>query len=184
MTLSATIEAVLFYRAEPVTLKELGKIVDVSPEEVNEALGKLREELQDRGIVLVRKGDTVVLATHSELSSVIEQLRKEELEKSLSKAALETVTIILYKEGITKSEIDYIRGVNSQFILRNLLIRGLIERAPNPADKRSPLYRPTVDLLTYLSIASLDELPEYKDFQQELETVIAGAEEAEESLEQ
>jgi segregation and condensation protein B len=93
---------------------------------------------------------------------MIEELQKEELSRDLGRAGLETLTIILYKGPISRREIDYIRGVNSGFILRNLLIRGLIERAESQTGERSFSYKPTLALLEYLGISKRDDLPEYE----------------------
>ena len=90
------------------------------------------------------------------------------MQKDLGKAALETLTIILYRAPVSKGELDYIRGVNSSFILRNLLVRGLVERSINPNDKRSFVYRPTFDLLSHLGIAKIEDLPEYESVGQEI----------------
>ncbi len=86
----------------------------------------------------------------------------------MGKASLETLTIILYRGPITKSQIDYIRGVNSNFILRGLLIRGLIEREKNPDDERGFIYKPAIELITHLGIGSLSGLPEYTETQAQI----------------
>ena len=112
--------------------------------------------------MLVRKDDRVVLGITGELSLLIESIRKEEISKELSKASLETLSIILYKNNIARSEIDYIRGVNSSFIIRNLLVRGLIEKVVDSKDTRRMLYRPTFDTLTYMGITSINQLPNYE----------------------
>lgn len=117
----------------------------------------------------MEKEKSVMLATAPEVSGVIEKVRKEELSRDIGKAGIETLSVILYKGPVARSEIDYIRGVNSTFILRNLLIRGLIERISNPKNQRSFLYKPTFELLSFLGISSIEELPKFKAVQQELE---------------
>lgn len=161
--LESKIEGLLFYRGEEVEIKELSKLFNTTEEEINNSLIKLDQNLTARGIVLVRKEDRVVLGVSSELSSLIDSLRKEELDKELSKAALETLSIVLYQNGISRSEIDYIRGVNSSFILRNLLVRGLVEKVIDSKDSRKILYRPTFNTLSYLGINSIEQLPNYTD---------------------
>ena len=161
--LESKIEGLLFYRGEEVEIKELSKLFDVKEDEILNSLLKLDQNLTARGIVLVRKEDRVVLGVSSELSSLIDSLRKEELDKELSKAALETLSIILYQNGISRSEIDYIRGVNSSFILRNLLVRGLVEKVIDTKDNRKILYRPTFNTLSYLGVKSIEQLPNYAD---------------------
>jgi len=172
MELESKIEGLLFYKGEDVTIKKLAELLNAKEEEIKEGLDKLETSLLNRGLVLVRKDDSVVLGISSELSPVIESIRKDEISKELSKASLETLTIVLYKNGISRSEIDYIRGVNSSFILRNLLVRGLVEKIIDPKDTRKMLYRPTFDTLSYMGIASIKELPNYEQIVASLTGVI------------
>lgn len=173
MSLEAQIEAVLFWRSEPMSLKKLATTLGKSEGEINEALKRLEAQLAGRGIVLLKKDDDVMLGTAPEASSLIEQLTKEELSKDLGKAGLETLSIVLYKGPISRSDIDYIRGVNSSFILRNLQIRDLVERIVNPADARSFLYRPTFELLQHLGVSKVEELPEYGQLVEQLSSLAA-----------
>lgn len=172
ITLESKIEGLLFYKGEDVEIKKLAEFLDASIEEIKEALDKLENSLQNRGLVLVRKDDSVVLGITSELSSLIESIRKDEITKDLSKASLDTLSIILYKNEISRSEIDYIRGVNSSFILRNLIVRGLIERIADPKDSRKLLYRPTFETLSFMGITAIDQLPNYKEVQSQLQEVL------------
>ncbi len=172
MTLDAKIEAVLFWKAEPTALSKLAKIFSIDNTEVKEALGVLDERLKGRGLALVFKDDEVALRTAPAAGSFIEQLTKEELTKDLGKAGLETLSIILYQGPISRREIDYVRGVNSNFILRNLLVRGLVEKVDNPKDLRSFLYRPTFDLLSHLGISRVEDLPEYQFARKEIESFV------------
>ncbi len=135
MNLSAKIESILYYKGEPIKIKGLSKMLDVKEGEINDAIRELEENLSQRGVRLMRKDDELMLATAPEVSKLIESVRKEELSRDIGKAGRETLSIILYKAPVQRSEIDYIRGVNSAFIIRNLMIRGLIERIDNPNDK-------------------------------------------------
>ena len=168
LTLDSQIEAVLFLKSEPMTRNLLAKILERNVEEINDALFVLEERLETRGITLISKEDKVTLATSPEMSDLIESIRKEELSKDLGKAGIETLSIILYKAPITRGEIDYLRGVNSNFILRNLLIRGLIEKVINPGDQRSYLYKPSLELLSFLGVSKVEDLPEYVSIQEEI----------------
>ncbi|MEK7118382.1 MAG: SMC-Scp complex subunit ScpB, partial [Patescibacteria group bacterium] len=131
--------------------------------DVSDALITLEGALESTGIRLLRNGDEATLGTMPEASALIEAMTKEELSRDLSKASLETLSIVLYKGLVTRSEIDYVRGVNSTFILRNLLIRGLVERVDNPADQRSFLYKPTFQLLEYMGVSKVEDLPEHEE---------------------
>ncbi len=185
-SLSAKLEAILFWKAEPVSLKKLAQLlstektaiekadgasaVKITEEQVKTALAELEKSLQGRGLTLVQTDTEVMLGTANELSPLIEQLTKEELSRDLGKAGLETLSIILYQGPISRADIDYIRGVNSQFILRNLLIRGLAERIDNPKDARSYLYKTTLDLLAHLGVSKIEELPEYEKVRADIES--------------
>lgn len=167
--LSKKIEALLFWRGEPVSIKKLSEWLTISAAEIEDALRELDGALASRGIVLMRNEDDVMLGTAPELSELVETLAKEELNRDIGKAGLETLSIVAYFGPITRSEIDYIRGVNSTFVLRSLLIRGLVERVQNKDDQRSFLYKPTFELLSYLGIKDLKNLPEYEVARAELE---------------
>jgi len=157
--LESKIESVLLFKNEPISIKELGKWLGEKPETVKVALSNLKDFYRDRGIVVVSDGELISLGTNPEASPLIENLAKEELSRELGRAGLETLAIILYKGPISRREIDHIRGVNSSFTLRNLLIRGLIERTEGT--ERSYTYKATLKLLEYLGVTRREDLPEY-----------------------
>ena len=171
------IEAILFFKGEPVKIKELSNFLKISEKNIRAALENLKEQLKGRGICLMEKDDSVMLGTTPELSELIEHIRKEELKKDIGKAGLETLSIILYRSPIGRSEIDYIRGVNSTFILRALMVRGLVERISNPKDARSFFYKPTFELLSFLGISNINELPNFDKAKEELEIFAKAREE-------
>ena len=170
MNLSQQLEAILFWKAEPVSVKKLATLLGTDATDIKSGLRELENTLKDRGLTLVQTDEDVMLGTAKELSPLIEKLTKEELSRDLGKAGLETLSIILYQGPITRADIDYIRGVNSQFIVRNLLIRGLVERVENPKDARSFLYKTTLDLLSDLGISKIEELPEYELVRRDIES--------------
>jgi segregation and condensation protein B len=172
MNLESKIEGLLFYKGEEIEIKKLSNLLKVSLEEVEESLTILEEKLKNSGLVLLRKDQSVILAINNELSPIIESIRKEEITKDLSKASLETLSIILYKPNTTRAEIDYIRGVNSSFILRNLLVRGLIEKTIDPKDRRRVLYKPTFEIISFMGISKIEELPNYEKVVNELNEVL------------
>lgn len=168
-TLDTQLEAILFFKGEPMRIKELASMLAVDENAINEALETLAKNLNERGITVMRHNDTVQLVTGPEYSELIEEIRKEELSKDLGKAGAEVLAIILYKGPSTRAGIDYVRGVNSTATLRNLMIRGLVEKSINPQDARSYLYKPTLDLLSFLGIDRVEDLPEYESVKRELE---------------
>lgn len=166
------IEAYLFFKGEPVTHKEIAKDLKLDMSDIQGYIDTYNEQCvaSQRGIVLVQYDDLITLGTHPDVSDIITQLTKEELQKDLGKSALETLTIILYQGPINRAGIDHIRGVNSQFILRNLLMRGLISRTVDPKDERSFVYTPSLDTLTYLGITRIEDLPEHAHVLQTLKS--------------
>ena len=190
-SLEKQIEAVLFWKGEPISIKKLSQIFTKTEEEITIALKTLEENLSSRGIVLMYKDDEVTLGTSKETSEIIEKLTKDELMRDLGKAGLETLSIIIYQGPISRAEIDYIRGVQSNFILRNLMIRGLVEKVPNPKDQRSFLYKPTFEMLSFMGISKIEDMPSYTEARSEIEnyknkqdTEIENEDKAEEKVEE
>lgn len=163
MELKHKIESILFVTGEPVSEKKLAKVLESPQDEVRQALEELRSDYQNRGIVVLQKEDEWQFGTSPEHAGLIEHLVKSEFTEELSRAALETLTIVAYKGPLTRHDLDFIRGVNSSFMLRNLLLRGLIERVENPNDARSYLYKISFDFLKHLGITRVEDLPHYAE---------------------
>lgn len=170
MPLDAKIEAVLFYRAEEVPIAELSRLLSVSDEDIQAGLDQLALRLEGKGVCLIRTSDRAVLATAPEAADIIGGAADDELTRELGKAALETLAILLYRGPSTRMEIDYIRGVNTQSILRTLAIRGLIEKQEAPGAGRAASYAPTTALLAHFGVTRAADLPSFDDFKKELET--------------
>lgn len=166
MTLDKQIEAVLFYKAEPVKLSALAKLLEVGEGEIATALIELQERLNDGATAVVLNHDEVTLVTASEYDSLIENLRKDELRRDIGKAGAETLAIVMYRGPVTRSDIDRVRGVNSSYILRNLETRGLVERR---SGKRQNEYVPTTEFLRHLGIREKTQMPEYAKVMNALE---------------
>ncbi len=169
MELDAYIESILFFKGESVSIKKLSEILGKTPDEIRTGLTILEEKLKDRGIRLLSIGDEVALGTAARADELIEKLTKEELSRDIGRAGLETLSIVIYRGPVSRREIDYIRGVNSAFILRNLLVRGLVEKVSSEKDQRSFLYKPTLDLLSHLGLEKLEDLPEYQRVRTEIQ---------------
>jgi segregation and condensation protein B len=158
--LDQQIEALLFVTAQPQSLSDLASRLEVSIEEIKQALVILEEALSSRAIMLIQDGQEVTLVTRPEHSAMIETIRKEELSKELSKASAETLSTIAYYPGISKAEIEFIRGVNVSYSLRSLMMRGLIEGRKTI---RSIGYHPTLQMLEHFGVSRVEELPQYEE---------------------
>lgn len=166
MSLKSLIETILFVYAEPIGAEKLAKITKQKKETMLEALQNLKEEYQDRGVVIIEKDGEYQLGSNPENSRIVEDLVKSEFTEELSRAAVETLAIIAYKGPITRADIEFLRGVNSSFTVRNMLMRGLVERIENPKDARSYLYRISFDFLKHFGLTAIEELPQFKEFRE------------------
>jgi segregation and condensation protein B len=175
MSLESKIEAILFWKGEAVSVSDLAKILGVEKEEISKAISQLSNTLSGRGISLVQNGEEVMLYTSPEHSELIKNLTKEELSRDISKAGVEVLSLIIYRGPITKTEIDYIRGVNSNYVVRNLQIRGLIQRVDS-ADSRSFMYQPTLELLAHLGISKKEDLADFERVNREIEAFMVSKE--------
>lgn len=176
ISLAGKIEAILFHEGRPVSLSRLAKLLEVQKEELSEALTQLDNDLANRGISLLRHQSSVQLVTAAEASPVLEQMYAETMQGDLSKAAAETLALVMYRPGVSKSDIDYIRGVNSQFVLRNLLLRGLIKK-DRSSGKAVACYEPTSDTLRLFGASTLDQLPAQEELVNRLNEAFSSTEE-------
>lgn len=160
MDIKKAIQAILFFKAEPISIKEISELLMVDTDTVENALDYLLEP--NSAFTLVREGNNLALGTSPTYSDLINKIRKQELEKDLSDASLETLSSILYLSPISKTELDEIRGVNCAYILRNLMMRGLIERDEDHKSRQYS-YRPSVDCLMLLGISNKEDLPGFAE---------------------
>jgi len=154
------IESILFVAEKPVNIKELAKIAGALNIDVQKVLLELMNDYKKRGLRIIRKGDYFHLITAPEIAKYVARYLNQELKKELGEAAMETLAIITYKQPITRMEIEKIRGVNCEAILRTLQIKGLtceVDRKDTPG--KPILYGTTFEFLQYLGIESIEELP-------------------------
>ncbi len=133
----------------------------------------MKNRLAGSGLALIITDKEIELATRPELDALIEELRKEEMKRDIGKAGAETLAIVLYSSPVSRSDIDRIRGVNSSYILRNLEMRGLIEKSTMG---RKSEFRPTTSLLRHLGIGEKSELRGYAEVMDALEKFESNAE--------
>jgi segregation and condensation protein B len=169
MPLDILIEGLLFYRGTPLKKVGLCKEFAVDEAGLSAAISALRTRLEAGALRLVETDNEIQLVTAPTLAPFIEQIRKADLKKDIGKAGAETLAIILYRKSATRSEIDHIRGVNSSFILRNLMTRGLIEREP-AAKGSGYTFSITPALLSHLGVTRSEELTDFARITDALET--------------
>ncbi|MFH0930269.1 MAG: SMC-Scp complex subunit ScpB [Candidatus Moraniibacteriota bacterium] len=162
--LKSVLESLLFVSGEPLKLAKIAKICKVSKNDVTAEIEALNDDYKDseRGFAIIRKDDSVQLATNPENSQMVSQLVSGELGSGLSKSALEVLAIVAYRGPITRVQIETIRGVNCSYVLRTLLIKGLIERKET-ADIRGFLYEISFDFLKSMGVTSVKGLPDWEE---------------------
>lgn len=167
-SLMSRLEALLFIYGEPMETKKLAKILGVKEAEIISGISALETELQreERGLSLVQDKGTVQMVTKPEFAKLLEDITKQEFTESLTPAGLETLSIIAYAGPISRADIEYIRGVNSSFIVRTLLMRGLVERGVDPKRSNTYLYSTSFELLRHLGLSKNSDLPDYSKYKE------------------
>jgi len=181
--LSALVEGLLFVADEPVTVERLAEALEVETAAIEAALNEMSADGANRGVRLQRKGDRVQLVTRPEAAAYVERFMGLESSGRLSQAALETLSIVAYRQPCTRAQIEAVRGVNCDSVLANLLGKGLIEESGRLETVGHPfLYSTTFAFLQHFGLRGLDELPPLEPTQTptlvEPDTVAAGAADA------
>jgi len=181
MDSSAKLEAVLFAHGEAISLKKLADTVKLNEEELKTGLLALQKELEEssRGLALISEeplskifesknwdAKKIQLGTKPDLAPFLQGLLRGEMEEELTPANLEVLSIVAYLGPISRARVEYVRGINSVFTLRSLLMRGLVERIADPERGNAFLYKPSLDFLRHIGASSPAELPEYQKFQE------------------
>lgn len=157
------IESLLFISHKPLSVKELAKATNATTEETQTTLGEIENDYQVKsgGISLLKIEDKYQFVSSSASSEAVKRFIKNEITGELTKPSLETLTIIAYRAPISKAELELIRGVNCSVIIRNLLIRGLIE-AKDDTKRMVIKYSMTFEFLKYLGLNKPEDLPDFE----------------------
>lgn len=187
--ITSAIEAMLFLHGEPMAVSKLALTLGVSESDIDSGIEILQGRYDDilSGLMIIRHGGDIAIATKPEHAPLAEKLFANDREETLGKAALEVLSIVAYRGPVSRAKIEAIRGVNCSFSLRNLLIRGFIDRKTNPVDAREYEYTPSFELLEMLGIGAVEALPEYETLSQDkrlssLEEELGAREENKESV--
>lgn len=160
LNLQARVESLLFVASEPVSIERLASVLEVDAGQVEAVLHHLEAEYEGRGMRLQRKGRRVQMVTAPEAADLVRSFLGLELGGKLSPAALETLAIVAYSQPVTRAEIESVRGVNSDSVLRTLLNRGLLEEIGRLEQAGRPIiYGTTFEFLQQFGLSSLEQLP-------------------------
>lgn len=162
MSLVSNIESILFVAPKPVAPVDLVKALGVEPEAVDAALTELEAKLnvETSGLRLIRHADKLSIGTAPDSVEVVKKFLRADAHGELTRPALETLAVIAYRGPVTKPEMEQIRGVNCALIIRNLLVRGLIEETANETSE--PTYQVTHEFLGHLGVTQVATLPDFE----------------------
>ncbi len=162
MILKSKIEALLFVAGKPLTVKKIAELVADKEPEVALALLELQGQYSaSSGIQIFATGSQWQMGTSGECADIVAEFVKQEFAGELTRPQLETLTVIAYRGPISKTELEIIRGVSCSLIIRNLLIRGLIDEEHDSKLKQNK-YRISMDFLRHLGITQVEALPDYQ----------------------
>ena len=166
--LKSKIESLLFVANKPLTVKELSDFLELKNNEIEVVLEELINDYENngRGYQLSSASGKYQLTSSAENAALVRKFLEDETSGELSRPSLETLTIIAYRGPITKIDLDRIRGVNCALILRNLLIRGLIEEKVDE-QKNETYYNASLDFIRFLGVNRVSELPDYEQLHSE-----------------
>jgi segregation and condensation protein B len=168
MNIKSKIESLLFISAKAMSMKALSDLIKVTPKEVEAAGQELMDDYQKNksGLQIIKNGTSFQMVSAPENAKLVQEYIKDETTGELSRPSLETLTIIAYRGPVAKLDLDRIRGINCALILRNLLIRGLIE-ARQDKTKNETYYNVTLDFIKYLGVSEIKDLPDYEKLHQD-----------------
>jgi segregation and condensation protein B len=163
--LTTKLEAILFAVAKPIAISQLQKQLDVSQEVFEEAIANIKSRYNKptSGIHLLELEGKIQFVSNPDAGEDVAVFLKKEASGPLTHPSLETLAVIAYRGPVTKPEIEQVRGVNCGLILRNLLIRGLIDEQEDK-QRFQPVYAVSPDFLRELGVHSINELPEFDSF--------------------
>ena len=162
--------SLLFYSGDRIKKKNIQDVLSIDSDKLMEVKEISKTSLEETGLLIIDDGDSLSLAVDKEQMNIIDIFTKKEIGGEIGKAGSETLSIIAYYAPISRSDVNYIRGVNSNFILQKLLLRGLIEEVNTK--KRGTYYKPTRDLLSHMGVNEVNQLPNYDEVRDSIKSLL------------
>jgi len=163
--IKSVIESILFARGEEINLSQLTKVLEIKEKEVIDVIDELILEYKEnkKGFNIIKNEKNVQMVTNPENAEFVEKTIKRNLQENMSRTALEVLAIVAYRGPVSRADIEAIRGVNSSFTLRNLLMRGLILKSINESDQRGYLYNISTEFIKKMGMDKVEDLPNYEN---------------------
>lgn len=166
--LSGKIITTLFLSGDPVNIKTLCEILEVSDSDIRSAINEVKQKLNASDLDLIDQNNQLTITTQSAYADIAAHLREYELSSELTPAQLQTLTIVAYMGPINNANVSFIRGVQSSQTLRSLATRGLITKSDTS-------YNVSIDSMKYLGISNISDLPSYNETREKLNAKISEA---------
>ena len=166
-----SIEAILMVVDEPVTELTLAQVLESTVDEIELAMANLSQSYEDRGFALKKIGGGWRFYSHPDLASVVERFVLDGQQSRLTQAALETLSVVAYRQPVSRARISAIRGVNVEAVMKTLITRGLVEESGLEHETGAILYRTTSFFLERLGLNSLEDLPALAPYLPNLEAL-------------
>lgn len=183
---TARVEALFFVAQKPLTVKKISQLAELSEDDVRAAVDELSKSYTHdaRGVVLLCHADSCELASNPLYTETITKYTKEEITGELTRAGLETLTVIAYRGPLRKSELESVRGVNCTIVLRNLMMRGLVEASGSENGEK--IYSVSFDFLRHLQVSKIEDIPDYEQLHHDerLEALLTAQAESKNATEQ
>lgn len=174
--IKSIIESILFARGEEMSFLQLSKVLGIKKNEIEKVVEELMASYQaeKRGFGIVKNGENIQMVTNPKNADFVEKTIKKNLQENMTKTGLEVLAIVAYRGPVSRADIEAIRGVNSSFTLRNLLMRGLIVKNTNDNDQRGYLYSISMEFIKKMGIEKIEDLPNYENLSKDsrIESII------------
>lgn len=159
------IESILFARGEEISFSQLSKIIEVKKDLIISAVNEIVAQYKEgqSGFGIVKNGENIQMVTNPDNAQFVEKTIKKNLQENMSRTSLEVLAIVAYRGPVSRADIEAIRGVNSSFTLRNLLMRGLIIKNINENDQRGYLYSISTEFIKKMGMHQISELPNFAE---------------------
>ena len=166
-----SIEAILMVVDEPVTELTLAQVLESTVDEIELALANLSHSYENRGFALKKIGGGWRFYSHPDLASVVERFVLDGQQSRLTQAALETLSVVAYRQPVSRARVSAIRGVNVEAVMKTLITRGLVEESGLEHETGAILYRTTSFFLERLGLNSVEDLPALAPYLPNLEAL-------------
>lgn len=171
LNLPQKIIQILLFEGASLKKSDLAKILNIKIGQVDESIDEIKKLISNLELKLVQNESNLEISLSNEINTLINSNKIEELKTELSESALQTLSVIIYRNRATKAEIDFIRGVDSSRSIKNLLTRGIIQKEEIKSKK---YYIPSTETLKYLNVEVVEEVPEQKEISEKLKILIEG----------